>query len=145
MEKLIYAETTLMYRPIHPDELSQFSKLKKSYRKKKIIKNKIDYRKKLFSSNFRPFIMMANGIQTGVEKGSKDEEMFWSVKDYVYSPGYRYYFDTPEQAECLYETSYPNDLKSNWHKRKSQIRFNYNNDIDIDTDNDIDNKSTVSI
>lgn len=121
MDKTIYAESTLMYRPIENEELTQFSKFNHIRRKKKR-KNTFDFRKKLFSSNYRPFIMMANGIQTSVEKGSRSEDMFWCVKDTIYSPGNNYYFDSPGEAERVFKISYPNDLKADWYERTAQYR-----------------------
>ena len=136
MDKTIYAESTILYRPIQNDELSQFRKVRHIRRRKKRRKDAFDYRKKLFSSNFRPFIMMANGIQTGVEKGSRSEDMFWTVKDSLYSPGNNYYFDTPEEAERVFRISYPNDLKADWYERTAEYRF-HNNDDDDSTVNEV--------
>ena len=135
MDKTIYAESTMSYCPIKNDELSQFRKVNRIRRKKKR-RNDIDYRKKLFSSNFRPFIMMANGIQTGVEKGSRSEDMFWTVRDSIYSPGNSYYFDTPEEAERVFRISYPNDLKADWYERTAEYRI-HNNDDDESTVNEV--------
>ena len=136
MDKTIYAETTMMYRPIQNDELSQFRKVRHIRRRKKRRNDAFDYRKKLFSSNFRPFIMMANGIQTGVEKGSRSEDMFWNAKDSLYSPGNSYYFDTPEEAERVFRISYPNYLKVDWYERTAQYRIQ-NNDDDESTVNEV--------
>ena len=136
MEKTIYAESTLMYRPIQNDELSHFKKNHHIRRRKKRRKDVYDYKKKLFSSNFRPLIMMANGIQTGVEKGSRSEDMFWKAKDSLYSPGNSYYFDTPEEAERVFRISYSNDLKADWYERTAQYRTQ-NNDDDESTVNDV--------
>ena len=135
MDKTIYAETTMMYRPIQNDELSQFKRFR-HIRRKKRRKDAYDYRKKLFSSNFRPFIMMANGIQSGVEKGSKSEDMFWNAKDSLYSPGNSYYFDTPEEAERVFRISYPNYLKADWYERTAQYRI-HKNDDDESTVNEV--------
>ena len=135
MDKTIYAESTLMHRPVQNDELSQFIKVQHIRRKKNKRKDKFDYRKKLFSSNFRPFIMMANGIQTSVEKGSRSEDMFWNVKDSLYSPGNSYYFDTPEEAERVFKISYPNDLKAAWYERTAEYRIH--NDDDESTVNEV--------
>jgi hypothetical protein len=134
MDKTIYAETTLMYRPIHNDELLQFRKFK-HIRRKKRRNYAYDYRKKLFSSNFRPLIMLANGIQTCVKKGSRSEDMFWNSKDLLYSPGNNYYFDTPEEAERVFKIAYPNYLKTNWYERTAQYRIQ-NNDNDESTMNE---------
>ena len=135
MDKLIYAETTLMYRPIQNYELLEFRKFKHIRRKKR--RNALyDYRKKLFSSNFRPLIMLANGIQTGVEKGSKSEDMFWNTKDSLYSPGNRYYFDTPEEAERVFNITYPKYLKTFWYEKTAQYRTQ-NNDNDDCVINDV--------
>lgn len=136
MDKTIYAESTIIYRPIQNDELLQFRKVHHIRRKKKRRNYIYDYRNKLFSSNFRPFIMMANGIQTGVEKGSRNEDMFWNVKDSLYSPGNSYYFDTPEEAERVFRISYPNYLKTDWYERTAQYRIQ-NNDDDESTVNEV--------
>lgn len=136
MDKTIYAETTMMYRPIQNNELSQFRKNRHIRRTKKRRKDVFDYRKKLFSSNFRPFIMMANGIQTGIEKGSRSADMFWNAKDSLYSPGNSYYFDTPEEAERVFRISYPNYLKADWYERTAQYRI-HNNDDDESTVNEV--------
>ena len=45
MEKTIYAESTLMYRPIQNDELSQFKKNHHIRRRKKRRKDVYDYKK----------------------------------------------------------------------------------------------------
>jgi hypothetical protein len=132
MSRTIYAESTLFYRPVQKDELYQFLKVQHNHRKNNKRKGKFDYRKKLFSSNYRPFIMMANGIQTGVEKGSRSEDMFWTVKDSLYS----YYFDTPEEAERVFRISYPNYLKAEWYERTAQYRI-HNNDDDESTVNEV--------
>jgi hypothetical protein len=131
MDKTIYAESTIMYREIQSDEISQFRKVKYIRRKKKRRNDVYDYRKKLFSSNFRSFIMMANGIQTGVEKGSRNEDMFWIVKDSLDSPGNSYYFDTPEEAERVFRISYPHYLKADWYERTTQYRIHNNYDDEI--------------
>ena len=88
----------------------------------------------MFSSNFRPFIMMANGIQTGVEKGSKSEDMFWNVKDSIYTPGNKYYFDTPEEAERVFRISYSTDLKRDWYEKTAQYRIR---DDDENSENEV--------
>lgn len=132
MSNTIYAESTLMHRPIQNDELSQFRKVQHFRRKKKYVYN---YRKHLFSSNFRPHIVMTNGIETQVEKGSRSEDMFWNVKDLVRCPGNSYYFDTPEEAERIFKISYSNDLKTDWYERTTQYRDC--NDDDEDDVNDI--------
>ena len=136
MDKNIYAETTIMYRPIQSDELSQFRKVHHFRRRKKKRRGEYDYRKNLFSSNFRPFIMMANGIQTGVERGSRSEDMFWCCKDAINTPGNKYYFDTPEEAERVFKISYPNNLKAYWYERTAQYRI-HNNDDDESTVNEV--------
>jgi hypothetical protein len=136
MDKTIYVESSMMYRPIQNDELSQFRKVRHIRRRKKRRNDVSDYRKKLFSSNFRPFIMMANGIQTGVEKGSRSEDMFWNAKDSLYSPGNSYYFDTPEEAERVFRISYPNYLKTDWYERTAEYRI-HNNDDDESTVNEV--------
>lgn len=121
----IYAETTLMYRPIQSNELSQFNKFH-HIRRKKNRSGKYDYRNNLFSSNYRPFIMMANGIQTEVERGSRNEDMFWCCKDAIITPGNKYYFDTPEEAECVFKISYPTKLKADWYEKTTQYRIHDN-------------------
>ena len=130
MDKTIYAESTMMYRPIHNDELSQFTTFQRGLKKKGKRKrmNLYNYRNKLFSSNYRPFILTANGIQTSVEKGSKNEDMFWKVKYSLYSSGNCYYFDTPEEAERSFRISYSTDLKGDWYEKTSQYRIHTNQD-----------------
>ena len=136
MDKFSYAETTMMYRPIQNYELSHFKTVHHIRKKKKRKNDVYDYRKKLFSSNFRPFIMMANGIQTGVERGSHCEDMFWCVKDSINTPGNKYYFDTPEEAERVFKISYSSDLKADWYERTTQYRI-HNNDDDESTVNEV--------
>ena len=136
MDNTIYAESSITYRPIQNDELSQFRKVRHIRRIKKKRNNAYDYKKKLFSSNFRPFIMMTNGIQTGVAKGSRSEDMFWTVKDSLYSSGNRYYFDTPEEAERVFRIYYPNYLKAIWYERTAQYRI-HKNDDDESTVNEV--------
>lgn len=136
MSKTIYAESSTTYRPIQNDELSQFRKVHHIRRKKKRRNDAYNYRKKLFSSNFRPCIMMANGLQTGVEKGTMSEDMFWNVKDSLYSPGHKYYFDTPEEAERIFRISYSTDLKRYWYEKTTQFRTR-NDDDDESTVNDV--------
>ena len=90
-------------------------------------KNINNYKNKLFSSNFRPYIMMANGIQTTVAKGSNSEWMFWSVKDSTSNQGNNYYFDSPKDAERMFDIEYPSYLKQKWHERVTQIINNNEN------------------
>jgi|UniRef100_A0A6C0IL33 hypothetical protein len=134
MTQIIYAESSSTYRPIQDNELSQFRKVQYLRRRKKRRNDAYDCRKKMFSSNFRPFIMMANGIQTGVEKGSKSEDMFWNVKDSIYTPGNKYYFDTPEEAERVFRISYSTDLKRDWYEKTAQYRIR---DDDENSENEV--------
>jgi len=87
----------------------------------------LNFRTKLFSSNCRSHIMLANGIQTHVVKGGSDEDMFWCVKDSVYSPGHRYYFDSPEEAERVFGINYSEEIKNNWQERSRNIKKHQDN------------------
>jgi hypothetical protein len=130
----VYSESTIMYRPVQKYEQSQFRHF---HHIRRIKKRRNNCRKMLFSSNFRPLIMMANGIKTDVEKGSKSENMFWTVKDSLYCPGNRYYFDTPEEAERVFRISYPKYLKDNWYEKSAQYRIKNCDDDDESTVNDV--------
>jgi hypothetical protein len=103
---------------------NEFKKIVYTRREKKHKRNNNHYKNNLFSSNVRPYIMMANGIQTTVAKGSNNEWMFWSVKD---GQGNNYYFDSPKDAERVFDTEYPSYLKQKWHERVTQMR-NFDND-----------------
>lgn len=137
MDKRIIAEHTLSYREIDQCELNQFQLRTHIRRNKKRRRDTFDYRKKLFSSNYRPFIMMANGLQTNVAKGSDEEWMYWHVKDSLYSPGNNYYFDSPEDAERVLKVHYSPHLKKQWHERVVQYRINEHDDDDESTVNDV--------
>ena len=136
MEKRIVAENTLTYREIDKNELHTFQKKKNVRRHKRRRRDIFDYRKKLFTSNNRQFIMMANGLQTDVAKGSDEEWMFWHVKDSYYSSGHNYYFDSPENAERVLRVQYPTILKQKWHERVIAYR-------NVD-DGDNDEESSVN-
>lgn len=136
MDKIIYAESSITYRPVENYELYQFKKIGHLHRIRKRRISPFSYRKKLFSSNCRPFIMMANGLQTKVAKGSQHENMFWHVKDSIFSPGNCYYFDTPEEAEQIFKIRYPFYLKNNWYKKTAQYRTKNDDDDEI-TENDV--------
>jgi len=120
MEKAIYAETTFMYRPVLKNEVTEFKKA--HYKKRKNKRNIYDYRKKLFSSNYKNYIMLANGLETDIEKGTKNENIFWHVKDVIFYPGNNYYFSSPEDAERTFRIKYSTDLKRNWYEVSSQYR-----------------------
>lgn len=141
MYKTIYAENTILHRKIDENESNDFQKIIK---KRQLLKNRkgrykknniIDYKKKLFNSNNRQFIMMANGLQTNISKGSDNEWMFWHVKDSTESPGNNYYFDSPEDAERIFKSQYPVKLKEKWHERVVKYR---------DDDDDDDDESTIN-
>lgn len=130
-----------MYRSLDYGEDSQFKPAyrMKSRRFKK--RNRFNYKKNLFSSNFRPSIMLANGFQTNVVKGSNNENMFWHVKDSCFSPGNNYYFNSPEEAEQIFKVIYSNDLKNDWYEKTTQFRTH--NDDDDDTESEMNGVTII--
>lgn len=101
----------------------KFKKVEKKNKRKN--KNKffpIHYKKKLFTSNCRPFIMLSNGLQTDIPKGSDKERMFWHVKDSSSSPSCHYYFDSPDDAERTLGVQYSTESKQIWNQRLLQFR-----------------------
>jgi hypothetical protein len=133
----VYAENTLMYRPIANNNPKDFT-LKKNIRRPK---RKHMRESNLVSSNNRSLIVMASGRQTNIAKGTYDEFRLWQVKDTTISPGNYYYFSCPDEAERVFDTKYNKCDVFDWRNR--QYKFSDNADDD-DNDNSFHYKTPSS-
>lgn len=135
MDKTIYSEDSISFQPISEYEEREFILIRRSKKRKKYNRSRrippFDYKQKLFSSDTRPFIMLANGIQTNVSKGSEQESQFWCVKDSASRDGHFYYFASPDEAERIFNIHYHSHLKQMWHE--NSISYRYQSDEENDT------------
>jgi hypothetical protein len=131
MGPIVYAENTLMYRSLGNSNLNNFTKVKLLRRLKH--DHLQDVKKHLVSSNNRSLIVMANGRQTDIAKGTNDEFRLWQVKDATISPGNYYYFSSPDEAGRSFNTKYNRCDVYDWRNRQYQ----FSNDEDENSFQDV--------